>query len=332
MSVYNYVVAKNTSGEDITVSVEFEHTKRELRCLAVMHDEDAYQWAIINAGKLVLLSEGQYSVPYPFSVKLKPWSVYIWRSTTEDEDVLYDGTRVPVEAIVAKLAELSRKVDENKREVGRALRTPEGASDSFVPPEDVRAGKILGFDDDGKPAVGSNVPQVGELFEVQNTCENLAEEARASASAAASSATEAKGLAEKAAASAADADESADNAKLYYDKTVSVYQKVDEAVAKGTDEIEQVANNAKKEISLSLNEHVELAKDYASRARASAVQAGASAQNAQGSVDECKQIASLLAKGFQYKIVAALPSVAEANTVYFVGNDASGYKMYIWVE
>jgi len=334
MASYDYVVVKNLKGEGISASVGFEHAKNELRCLACMHDEGVYEWAVINAGKLTLTEAESktYFIAYPFSVAGKPWSVYIWRATRDNATVEYNGSRIPIEGIIAKLEELSAKCEENAKENGRALRTPEGDMDMFVPPEDVRAGKILGFDEDGKPAVGEHVKQVQELFEIQITCENYAEAAAASAAGAATSESMAKHYEERAAEYAEDSAESAEKSEDYYNKSISTYEKIGSAVANGVSDIEKAATEATEHIEATVGEAVETAEHYAEDAQASATSAAESESLAQVSADKAAAALETAVKGWSTKIVASLPSSPSKNTVYFVGSDSTGYEMKIYSD
>jgi len=163
MAAYDCVKGKSTNGGSITLSVGFEHTQNELRCLAISHVKDEYQWKVVDAGKLTAAGS-VYTLAYPFSTAGQPWSLYIWRKTSRTDDVEFTGDRIPIEAIITKLVELSDKADETAHEAERAVRTPECDGDAFLPPKDVRADEIMGFDSEGRPAVGKNVKAVKEIY------------------------------------------------------------------------------------------------------------------------------------------------------------------------
>lgn len=333
MATYNFVTVKNEKGEDITVTIGFEHEKNELRCLAVMHDPDEYQWCVIRSGKLTQMSsDGEYAVAYPFATKLKPWSVIIWRETAVSEDVEYNGTTIPIEQVVAKLEELTQKAEEAAKEAGRSMRTPEGGSDAFVPPVDVRAGKILGFDDEGNPAVGTQVSQVAALYQQVSACEELVKEAKLYAESSASSAALSNTYRAAASTYADDAGESASKAQDYYNKTVATFQKVDTAVASGLEEITATANEAQETITTTLGESVELCRQYKEAAEGSADNAANSEALSQEAADKCEALLVQAVKGWTTKIVSSLPSNPDVNTVYFVGNDDDGYAMQIYSD
>lgn len=198
MERYDYVRAESTTDRRIVVSVPWTHSKDELRVLCVLVDKDAYSWAVVDAGRLTAVaeSENRYTLECPFedSEPSKTWRAFVWRQTDGNADVDFDGSRVPVEAIILKLDELSRKTEESAKEARRSLRTPEGESDGFFPTKDIRAGEIAGFDDEGRPAVGKNVRGVSVVIEAAETAKSAASSAEESASRAEASANAVEGV------------------------------------------------------------------------------------------------------------------------------------------
>ena len=215
MEIYDYVAAEAPGKMSVRFSVPFEHKKSELRVLCCVNDKEDYAWAVYDAGVLTEVSDGVYSMECPFGDMsgLSTWKLWAWRFTSATEAVDFDEQRIPVEGILSKLKELSRKADETAEECGRALRVPEGDSAAFFPPKDVRANEIAGFDEEGRPATGRRVKQVDEVFGASEAAKEAAEEAEASAEAAAESADAAKGYADDAKESAEDADASAQRAE-----------------------------------------------------------------------------------------------------------------------
>ncbi len=151
---YNLLNAYGPEGQVLSIEVPWEHEENELRILAATDVEDKF--------KLRLLGTDSYSrvgnvitVPYPFEEAGLPWRLFIWRVTDVNETVTFDGSRIPVEAIVAKLKELSEKVEEAQLLYRRAVKAPEDMDGHMIlPTEKVRAGKVLGFDESGLPLSG----------------------------------------------------------------------------------------------------------------------------------------------------------------------------------
>lgn len=216
---YDYVVAETTTGNIVTFNVPWEHAKDELNVLCVLVDKDAYSWKVVDAGKLTAIpdKENYYKLECPFesTENKKAWRTFIWRKTATTEDVSYDGTRIPIESIVAKLVELTRKTDENAKECGRALRTPEGDSDSFYPTKDIRAGEIAGFDDEGKPAVGNNIRGIKVVTDAASRAETAAESAETFAERAENAALGVEGVEENVAKYTESAESAAARSQTY---------------------------------------------------------------------------------------------------------------------
>jgi len=258
MAAYDCVKGKSTNGGSITLSVGFEHTQNELRCLAISHVKDEYQWKVVDAGKLTAAGS-VYTLAYPFSTAGQPWSLYIWRKTSRTDDVEFTGDRIPIEAIITKLVELSDKADETAHEAERAVRTPECDGDAFLPPKDVRADEIMGFDSEGRPAVGKNVKGVKEVYEARDEAVAAKDAAKESAEAAASSASNAHDSAVKAADSAieakdavsdtysliSDAQQAVDNATEAANNVSSLIDSATDAAEKATEAATSAEKSAK---------------------------------------------------------------------------------------
>lgn len=265
MERYDYVCAETTTDRRMVFTVPWPHSKDELHVLCALVDKGAYSWAVVDSGTLVSVaeSENRYILECPFEDTESPrtWRAFAWRQTDGNSDVEFDGSRVPVEAILSKLEELSRKSEENAKESSRALRTPEGESDGFFPTKDVRAGEIAGFDDDGRPAVGKNVRGVGVVIESAEAAKSAAESAedsaiRAEAAAnsvegvedsvadytnrAESAASRAQNYATSASRDAADSKSSADSARIDAENTKIIY----DGVSASADAILEAIRNA----------------------------------------------------------------------------------------
>lgn len=224
----NYLISSgyNENGGDITLNAAWEHEFSELRCLAVARDKEHQSTKVLNASSITG-SNGVYTIKYPFETQGLAWGAYLWRETTLNGTVEYNGSRIPVEAMVAKLEELNDKIEEAKADIKRALMTPEDAEGKmFVPPVEVRNGDIVGFDENGNVVTGAACPQVAELLlnkkvieEAYNAIARKVEEAIAEADKAQSSANQSKRFANDAKLSERNALNSANTAKSYYELT-----------------------------------------------------------------------------------------------------------------
>lgn len=245
MKVYDYIVVESTTDKVATFVPTWEHTQEELRVLCVLVDKDAYSWAVVDAGKLTKINEERYSLACPFEYvegeEPKSWKTFVWRKTDSTEDVSFDGTRVPVEAIVAKLIELTRKTDENAKECGRALRTPEGDSDAFFPTKDIRAGEIAGFDDDGKPAVGNNIRGIKVITDAATRAEGAAETAESAAYRAEKAASSVEWVEDKVAEYTNNAEAAAERARGYANTAVTSATEAKESAYSAAEDAENTA-------------------------------------------------------------------------------------------
>lgn len=264
---YSQTVARIYGNNTLRFTVPWEHEKSELQILSVLFDKDAYQWAVVDAGTLTYTaSTGVYTLACPFGEAAANcyWGIYVWRQTDDTESVEFDGTRIPIESIVEKFDELTRKTEENAQEARRALRSPEADSDMFYPPKDVRADEVAGFDSEGKPAVGKNVKGVKEIYDARDEAveaaesakiaeaevgeyvsraETAAEDAETSAQIASDAAINAGGYANQAYQYATSAQESADSAKESADAASSSEETVVKTVDRLEDEIKYIEDN-----------------------------------------------------------------------------------------
>ena len=178
MEIYDYVVAEAPGRTSVRFSVPFEHKTSELRVLCCINNKAEYVWSVYDAGVLTEVEEGVYVMQCPFGDMLESstWKIWVWRLTSATESVKFDEKRVPVEEILSKLIELTRKTEENAEECGRALRVPEGDSAAFYPPKEVRANEIAGFDEEGRPAVGRRIKQVDDILDLLEKMRELYEE------------------------------------------------------------------------------------------------------------------------------------------------------------
>jgi hypothetical protein len=187
----------------------------------------------IDQGKLTYdVLTGYFSCLCPFS-DCRKWKLYIWRrnSSLSLRNLNWsDGKAIPVSAIISEINQIRQRVKDHTTNIARAIKVPEeGSNDVILPPKEVRAGKVMGFDKDGNPTTGEDCEQVKDLFEAGKA-------AQESASNAAAQAQEAKRQADIAGTHASDCNDSvaecsellneaeleADRAKTYYEKTASV--------------------------------------------------------------------------------------------------------------
>lgn len=166
MAGYNLLNAYGPEGQALFLEVPWEHEENELRILAATDVEDKFKLRLLGTDSYTRVGN-LITVPYPFDEAGLPWRLFIWRVTDVNETVTFDGSRIPVEAIVAKLNELSEKVEEAQLLYRRAVKAPEDMDGHMIlPTETVRAGKVLGFDESGLPLSGLEyIPETKEFLD-----------------------------------------------------------------------------------------------------------------------------------------------------------------------
>lgn len=166
MAGYNLLNAYGPEGQALFLEVPWEHEENELRILAATDVEDKFKLRLLGTDSYTRVGN-LITVPYPFDEAGLPWRLFIWRVTDVNETVTFDGSRIPVEAIVAKLNELSEKVEEAQLLYRRAVKAPEDMDGRMIlPTETVRAGKVLGFDESGLPLSGLEyIPETKEFLD-----------------------------------------------------------------------------------------------------------------------------------------------------------------------
>lgn len=177
MESYNLIDGFNEHGEDIVLRPSWEHKTSELRFLAAAEDEEHPLVKVLSTTNFTKDGDA-YTFHYPFEFAGLPWRVFAWRVTTENGSVDYTEGRVPVEAILTKISELSAKAEEFGLLYRRALKAPEDmAGKMIVPLKKLRLGKVLGFDDDGLPICG--LKNIRETKEFLDEMKRILDEAKA---------------------------------------------------------------------------------------------------------------------------------------------------------
>ncbi len=163
---YNLLNAYGPKGEALFIEVPWAHEENELRILAAVDVEEKFKLRLLGTDSYTRVGD-VIAVPYPFDEPGIPWRLFIWRVTEVNEKVTFDGVRIPVEGIVAKLNELSEKVEEAQLLYRRAVKAPEDMDGHMIlPTEKVRAGKVLGFDESGLPLSGLEyIPETKEFLD-----------------------------------------------------------------------------------------------------------------------------------------------------------------------
>lgn len=166
MAGYNLLNAYGPEGQALFLEVPWEHEENELRILAATDVEDKFKLRLLGTDSYTRVGN-LITVPYPFDEAGLPWRLFIWRVTDVNETVTFDGSRIPVEAIVAKLNELSEKVEEAQLLYRRAVKAPEDMDGHMIlPTVAVRKGKVMGFDEHGIPLCGLEyIPETKEFLD-----------------------------------------------------------------------------------------------------------------------------------------------------------------------
>lgn len=250
-------------------------------------DEVVRDTGVISSGKLTFdYVEGMFNCLCPFGSECSAWKLYIWNRNENlgVRDVEWEaGENIPVSNIVDELNAVKQRAKDHTTNIVRALRVPEAGSDNlFVPPVEVRKGKVLGFDDDGNPAVGNAVEQIREIYEIKDTVAGYvdiaashAQSAERSAQDAAKSAADAQGFAKEAA-------EHADRAEAAAEVAQSGLSKIEEAVADGINDIEQAASEAASKIEGDIFDAVDRAEH--------------AAQSAEEDAEKCEELFSKISQ------------------------------------
>lgn len=133
----------------------------------------------IDQGKLTYnVLTGYFSCLCPFS-DCRKWKLYIWRrnGSLNLRDLTWsDGKVIPVSAIISEINQIRQRVKDHTTNIARAIKVPEeGSNDVIIPPKEVRAGKVLGFDSNGNPTTGADCAQVKELLDAGKQCKEAVE-------------------------------------------------------------------------------------------------------------------------------------------------------------
>lgn len=302
-------VVGTTYGARLFFDIAWEHEKSELKCVCFVLQADDYKYAVVDAGNITAseTTEGRYYVECPFTFdETTQWGAYVWRETTATEDdVSYDGSTIPIDAIVAKLAEHSEKGEEATLEALRALRVPETDSNAFFPPKSVRADLIAGFDSDGNPTVGENCAQVKEIVYYGEMCKDLAAQCEAWVSEAESWMLE---------------------TQAYYQQATTLYASTIAALNDANASLEAYASAAT------------IAAATASAAEAACLQYQTECSALVKSLSGSLNVVVIQNTEGEDKDESYLPETGKTGNFYFVGYDYtdsdsdSGYREYVWSE
>lgn len=189
--------------------------------------------------------------------------VFVYRSgTLKTQAKRQSSTAIPLTQILDELEEVRRCAEDAKTEASKSLRIPEWTGhETHTPTKDIRAGQVLGFDDEGNPATGENVAQVKELYDVQRNCEDYVEKAAAHARDSESSAERAWQYADDARESAYNAADSEDDALSHAKEAQGWYEKTGEAAETGIANIEQAAAKAEADFDGKIKDAVSTAEE-----------------------------------------------------------------------
>jgi len=275
MAAENYVPYKGVFTDEsasITATVNWFRDTSELVFLWVFPDgtgvEQDYASALEAASVVV---DGTSITVNKLTSESGDFSqcVYIYRKSlpTVEAKEITSGS-VPVAEIVQELEEHYRRLDDAAVEASKAIKVPEWDGDTYLPSKDIRAGRVVGFDADGKPAIGRNVKEVDELFKVKEDAQASAESAEEAKQAATTAAEEA---AEKASA------EVKDELKGYVADGKSYAEKAAESASASAGSATEAGGSATK------------AEASAESAAGSATKAEASAESAAGSATKAEE-------------------------------------------
>lgn len=203
--------------------------------------------------------------------------VFVYRTgTLKTQARQQSSSAIPLTQILAELEEIRRCAEDAKAEATKSIRVPEWTGqETHTTTKDIRAGKVLGFDEDGNPAVGENVSQVKEILSQRDICEDLVEKAKGYADDASGYAEAAAGEADEAREFAEAASDSEDNALVHANEAQGWYQKTGDAAATGIARIEQAAAAASADFDGKIKDAVSTAEDAKTSAKEDADRAEA---------------------------------------------------------
>lgn len=266
-----------SAGASETLTLDYEHSQSELYFWAFPDDENSNSeiengsiesW--MNAGKCICIGDGQYRF---FGAFTCGYTVFVARKSEADtipQQKPYNA--FPLASLIQSIGELIKRVEEDATEILRALRAPESDGKMILPMKKRRAGKVLGFDENGFPTVGEDCEQVAELLEAQKNCASYVQQAALNAQEASNHADSAQQYAREAGDSATEADEFADDAHLYAQEALGALQKIGDQAQKAIEENKRVSGEVSSEIDGTLrdvesnvNEDAERAAEYVAR-------------------------------------------------------------------
>ncbi len=168
--------------------------------------------AWINAGKCVQTGETTFSFS---GATAGDYTVFVSRKTDPEQltPPEIDGTVFPTTDVIDDICRLIDIVAELQTESGRAIKAPEPDFNAFLPTADQRAGKIVGFDNNGDLLVG--LEQIPEVRTVLANINQILDQVAAHASQAHGSALDARSSAETAETQALSAAQAAGKARSH---------------------------------------------------------------------------------------------------------------------
>ena len=330
-SEYGYVYEATATGVTALTNMYFRYASDTdaIDAIAFGTTDDGVEkcTTVISGGLLKYdVTTGYWNCTCPFTA-VNSWTLYFWVKADDIGSSLSweSGDTIPVSKIVDRINELRDRARALATTTGRSVKAPEeGTASLFLPSITTRAGRILGFDDDGFPAIGDDVAEIEELREYADTCNGYVEKAAEYAELSKGYAETSKSWSEESSNYADEAEEWSDTAKTYAESVIAYYQKL------GT-EVEEVLAE--------LTSAIASMESYANTAQTSAATAVSAQEECESCVSECTALVKSLLGTFTIKVLAELPETGEGLIYYFIGSDKTtdedgnqtgGYYEYIW--
>ena len=245
MSKYKIHQVYVSAGTTETLAIDYEHTTDELYFWAFpdAHESarDISEGSIeswMNAGKCIAVASGEYKFFGAFDCG---YTVFVARKSdtkTKPKQKLYQS--FPLSTLILSIEELIKRVEEDAVEILRAIRTPEADGKMILPTKQARAGKVLGFDEQGNPAVGEGCSQLSELMKSKDDCNKYVEEAKRYAKESKDQAAVSGKMAEESDKSAIDSEDWSEKSREYSNAALASLQRVSDEVNKGVLRISKI--------------------------------------------------------------------------------------------
>lgn len=254
------------AGTTASLTINYDYKLEELYFWAFPDSGESFSTGTveswIDAGKCIHLGDGMFQFSGAFDHGYTVFLARSSQSTTTPRQRPFAA--FPLATLIAAICEVQRCIEDESVEILRSLRSPEAEGTMILPIKEVRAGKLLGFDEFGNPTIGTRCKQVQELFNSQATCEEAVALAQRYAEAAKSEAGVAKSLLAVISDDCEDAEIHKEEALSYASEALGYLQQVSEITKTVIDQVQSLVNQSESHM-ISARDWSRIAQDAASR-------------------------------------------------------------------